>query len=688
MIDSQDFAILSEIIFRRERSIPNIEQAHHMSRRQVSYTIKKINCYLEDASVKKILLSGDYVFVDKDSNTFLEQYLIQSQLFVDIYPAKDSRRMMLSLILLSSSEYLSLDHLIITLMSSKSTILNDLKYIRELYTQWSLRLSYSRVRGYFVEGNEERIRHLLMKQVIYFLSQENGEFFLRDVLKRHLEIDYHNIEKTVHQLAIKYEINFFGNTLKEFTFSFILLNSRLKSDRQTMKFEIEFENQKVAESFFSKELCHTRNIHCAQAYQYVTAWVLGLSTGNSQKKTFDRPLILGIVRRLATRFEHLAGIRFLDNESITRRLYEHLRPAYYRLLFHLPIVNPLIQKIKDEYSEMYALVSEAIAPLKPLFKNTIPADEIAYLTVHFAASTFEENEEIVKKNRGIILCPSGIGTSLILLKELETLFPNIELTNREFRDSKSLDEFDIIFTTTITAEILSCPKPFIVVSPILTPNEKYSLIGRVHSLLDNEKVIDPTTRDILRVVEKHVNKTQFSKIESEVMYQLGSREAQVILEERGNLPLLSEITGPDLIKLNIGAKNWEEAIRNATEVLVKTQKVMPSYIDGMIETTRESGPYIVITKHVALPHARPEAGAKEIAISIATLKDPVVFGNKENDPVKYIFGLSALDNQTHLNAMAELADLLDQQAFYQVLDNAESPQEIFNYIKEYEREGK
>jgi mannitol/fructose-specific phosphotransferase system IIA component (Ntr-type) len=106
----------------------------------------------------------------------------------------------------------------------------------------------------------------------------------------------------------------------------------------------------------------------------------------------------------------------------------------------------------------------------------------------------------------------------------------------------------------------------------------------------------------------------------------------------------------------------------------------------MIQTTKETGPYIVITKHVALPHARPEEGARRIGISISTLKTPVVFGNKENDPVKYVFGLSALDNQTHLTAMSELAELLDQESFYQVLDNATNPEEIIEYIKNFEKE--
>ena len=165
-----------------------------------------------------------------------------------------------------------------------------------------------------------------------------------------------------------------------------------------------------------------------------------------------------------------------------------------------------------------------------------------------------------------------------------------------------------------------------------------------------------------------------------------TNHSKIVIEEGGEYPLLSEITNKNLVKLQVEAADWEEAIRNSTDVLVSTGVAEPSYIDGMIQTTKETGPYIVITKHVALPHARPESGAKKIGISIATLKTPVVFGNKENDPVKYIFGLSALDNQTHLTAMSELAELLDQEAFYQILDNAEKPEEVIDFITNFEKE--
>ena len=116
--------------------------------------------------------------------------------------------------------------------------------------------------------------------------------------------------------------------------------------------------------------------------------------------------------------------------------------------------------------------------------------------------------------------------------------------------------------------------------------------------------------------------------------------------------MLKDLTNERLIRLNIEAADWEEAIRKSAQPLID----------------------------VALPHARPESGALESAIGIATLKTPVVFGNEANDPVKYLFCLSAKDNMEHLNALAELAGMFEDAQFYRLLEQAESAKEIMEYI--------
>lgn len=144
--------------------------------------------------------------------------------------------------------------------------------------------------------------------------------------------------------------------------------------------------------------------------------------------------------------------------------------------------------------------------------------------------------------------------------------------------------------------------------------------------------------------------------------------------------MLKDLTDTSLIRLNIEADDWQTAIRKAAQPLADHKKVKAAYVDEIINGVLEMGPYIVITKHVALPHARPEAGALESAIGIATLKHPVKFGNKDNDPVKYLFCLSATDNIKHLNALAELAGLFEEKAFFDLLDQANTPEEIMEYL--------
>lgn len=144
--------------------------------------------------------------------------------------------------------------------------------------------------------------------------------------------------------------------------------------------------------------------------------------------------------------------------------------------------------------------------------------------------------------------------------------------------------------------------------------------------------------------------------------------------------MLKDLTDTSLIRLNIEADDWQTAIRKAAQPLVDHKKVKAAYVDEIINGVLEMGPYIVITKHVALPHARPEAGTLESAIGIATLKHPVKFGNKDNDPVKYLFCLSATDNIKHLNALAELAGLFEEKAFFDLLDQANTPEEIMEYL--------
>jgi len=145
--------------------------------------------------------------------------------------------------------------------------------------------------------------------------------------------------------------------------------------------------------------------------------------------------------------------------------------------------------------------------------------------------------------------------------------------------------------------------------------------------------------------------------------------------------MLEKLMNEKLIQLNVEASDWEDAIRKSAHPLLAEGKISETYIEKIIASNRENGPYFVLAKHVALPHASAIDGVIERAIGLTTLSTPVVSGQGANDPVKYLFCLSATDSSSHLEALASLTDLLGDEAFFQMLDRAKDPSEVMTYIK-------
>lgn len=144
--------------------------------------------------------------------------------------------------------------------------------------------------------------------------------------------------------------------------------------------------------------------------------------------------------------------------------------------------------------------------------------------------------------------------------------------------------------------------------------------------------------------------------------------------------MLTKMISKELIQLQVEVTDWEMAIRKSAQPLVDHGKITSGYVDGILQSFEENGPYFVLLPSVALPHARSEMGALQDAIGITVLKNAVESGSSENDPVKYFFTLSATSNTNHLNALAVLADLLEDKEFFDLLDTATNADQIMDYI--------
>lgn len=152
--------------------------------------------------------------------------------------------------------------------------------------------------------------------------------------------------------------------------------------------------------------------------------------------------------------------------------------------------------------------------------------------------------------------------------------------------------------------------------------------------------------------------------------------------------MLTKLIKDSYIQLDIDATSFEQAIILSMTPLVKDNAVTSNYVNKVISILKEIGPYIVITKHIAIPHAPSDAGANRLAIGFTRLKTPIISGNTANDPVKFLFCLSSPTGDDHLLALAELADLFGQEEFLTLINEVKNPVDFIEFLHNFERREK
>jgi len=108
-------------------------------------------------------------------------------------------------------------------------------------------------------------------------------------------------------------------------------------------------------------------------------------------------------------------------------------------------------------------------------------------------------------------------------------------------------------------------------------------------------------------------------------------------------------------RTRVAAADWVQAIQAACEPLLRAGCASSHYAQRCVDLVREHGPYIVLAPGVALAHARPEDGARRLALSAVTLRRAVAFGHSTNDPVRVVLAFASPDAQAHLGLLAALA---------------------------------
>lgn len=144
---------------------------------------------------------------------------------------------------------------------------------------------------------------------------------------------------------------------------------------------------------------------------------------------------------------------------------------------------------------------------------------------------------------------------------------------------------------------------------------------------------------------------------------------------------MSEMIRAEHIQLQARVENWEEAIRLAAQPLYEAGYFEQSYVDAMINSVHEMGPYIVIAPEIAIAHARPSDDVHQVGLSLLKLDEHINF-TETGRYATLIFVLSAVDEAAHLEILKQLAMRLSDTDTVEALMAAQSKQDIQKLLEE------
>lgn len=367
-----------------------------------------------------------------------------------------------------------------------------------------------------------------------------------------------------------------------------------------------------------------------------------------------------LIMQLIQYVETETGIPFSKKEAqLQEALYNHMISMVERIKNGLQLVNPLRDKIKQTYGVVYKVVESYLKTNESEFGGSITEDEIAFLTIHFSTALSEINQNNKYWYRAIVICNHGIATGRLLAENLKEYF-NIEvlavLSSREINLVKKFD-VDLVFST---VKMSYNSKPIMILDTIFNDETKILVKHFLESNSQYRRLI--TTRndytEMFQKLLKMVEQT-FGEISNNFYGDLEKlfHKNQLEINKREVQPMIQDILSDDNILLETEELTWQEAIKKVAEPLLSKEIITRDYVQAMIESVEEYGPYIVIGPHLALAHARPEDGSLKLGLSLSIFEKPVVFGHEFNDPVKVMFCLSAIDSYSHLNVMKRLVNL-------------------------------
>ena len=187
-----------------------------------------------------------------------------------------------------------------------------------------------------------------------------------------------------------------------------------------------------------------------------------LLQGAAEPAAITEPALLPLLQRFLLACDTRFGAPLSADPALLDGLLSHLNRTLQRLRNRLPIRNPLLQEIRENYLELFTMVRTAADQV--FTDPALPDTEVGFLVLHVGSAL---ERRLHRRWRTLVVCSAGVGTSRMLASRLRTELPEIEIANLfSWQEAATIDpaSYDLVLSTIP----LDWPRErYLVVSPLL-----------------------------------------------------------------------------------------------------------------------------------------------------------------------------------------------------------------------------
>lgn len=663
-------------------NIKNLAKSLELAERTIRYELDKIDDYLKSQNMNPLEREfGGNIFF-KDFNKFEQGQGVAVESIMD---SQERRNYLFFKVLFE--EKVNLTKMCEELDVSRTTIKNDIKYVKEELANNNISLRTFQQEGLILKGIENDIRRQQLRflkkysnTIFYDTSQiktktekliedfvkpinfKNLETFIDDVqnqMKKVISDEAYNV------IAIYLIITIFR--IKQGTFLENIGNQNFLSD--TEEFRCIMNSKNILEDYYNIEISNNEILQ-------ITDYFLGSHTYNFDQSYYKNWIEIEIlVKKFIAEFNKNIHTNLSKDKILFKEIINHIKPTIYRIKNKIKLENSIYPEVLNSYPNIFYMTKNAIKDIENYIGAEFSDDEIAYLAIYFKGAIDRNKFKEKDLKRVLVVCAHGYGTSKLLVQQLNEIYTiNVVNTIPRYKLEKALENegIDLIISTINIDMKLNIP--VVKVNSVLTQEDI--------SVLDKYELSRQKKRFFLSELLEIINKNCDINNREELIEELGEYFGNKLVDDTEQRELkISDLLTEDYISLNEKAETWEEAVIKAGEILIKNSCVSKKYVDSMIESISKFGSYVVISEGVALPHSNLNNSVFKTGMSLIVLEKPVIFPG--NHKVDIVLAFCSFDKTEHFTALSNLNELIGNHNFYENIKNAKNSKEIIKYLNTF-----